>query len=101
MLQKVTRNIETLVLNRRSLDGKSHNRRCSVLTTGKSSALNMNGAKLLSAIIDFIARSTKLHTIIIESIKISTKMISNLAKALAVTKSGKDLLQFFCPHLIK
>ena len=51
--------------------------------------------KLLKAAILFIANSLKLHTVIIDSVRIKVDLLSNLGEALSTTKSGKiiSLLQ--------
>ena len=45
--------------------------------------------KLLKAAILFIANSLKLHTVIIDSVRIKVDLLSILGEALSTTKSGK------------
>lgn len=45
--------------------------------------------KLLKAAILFIANSLKLHTVIIDSVRIKVELLSILGEALSTTKSGK------------
>ena len=45
--------------------------------------------KLLKAAILFIANSLKLHTVVIDSVRIKVDLLSILGEALSTTKSGK------------
>lgn len=49
--------------------------------------------KLLRAAISFISRSVKLHTVIVDSVKIRVELLASLGEALSSTKSG--MLDFF------
>lgn len=52
--------------------------------------------KLTRAVVEFILRSTKLHTVIIDSVKINPDLLLSLGEALSTTSSGAIFTLFIC-----
>lgn len=65
-------------------------RKSTQIQTAKQSSLQMNKCKLQYAIIDFIAHSMNLHTVVFDSVTLKPELFSKLGAALS-SKKGADL----------
>ena len=74
--------VETLKLTK-SAAPTARERRVAIVRGGNYSSLNMQGAKILRAVIGFVAKCTSLKSIFIDSIYISPQLLLALASSWA------------------
>lgn len=86
--------VETLKLTK-SAAPTSRERRVAIVRGGNYSSLNMQGAKILRAVIGFVGKCTSLKSILIDSIYISPQLL------LALASSWAHLTGFPCPNFYK
>jgi hypothetical protein len=86
--------VKTLFLNKKSDDGIPSHRICFIHKSPSPTAFELFDYKLMRTVLRFIARSTALHSLIIDSIPVKSHVVDGLATALSLTTSGKKRNSF-------
>lgn len=72
----------------------SNQRKSTVIQTTKESALQMNKGKLQHAIVEFIANSQRIDTIVFDGVTIKPEVFAKLGKAISSKKGDLRFLSF-------
>lgn len=72
----------------------SNQRKSTAIQTAKQAALQMNKGKLQHAIVDFIAKSHRLHSVVFDGVTLKSELFAKLGQALSSKKGDLRLLSF-------
>lgn len=86
--------VQKLVVSRKVVPSTTPQRKSTTNQPLKPAALEMNKGKLQYAIVDFIARSHRLHSVVFDGITLKPELFAKLGQALSSKKGDLRFLSF-------